>query len=251
MYGKDIDAVIKAVLNDSTNMLRHTAIEYIDTPFNTSDRVAEALSMYYTYNRDMPFRCRKIMDTLSIVERIKLAYFVKRAVYGRLDRGGVDSERKADVEQGNYKYIAWNDRIFIQVLATLPRGKKFIDIGCGIGMKPFLAWLVYGHEAAGVELNSHTYELGVYALDKFDINLIHDDAFDVSYEDYDILYMYRPIMMGENLLDLYKHVYDTMKDGAVLVEADGSGVRFNEMLPHASVRYWDNDSTTIITKGGD
>ncbi len=240
---------------ESYELMKGSALDYVSRRVTEISHVAEMLSLYHKYNDGFPKWARTVMDSLSLRERAILAEFVGRTVYGRLaGYRQVNSETKGEAEVGNYKYIAYSNRLFISMLDKLPRSKKFIDVGCGIGMKPFIAWLVYGHATYGVELNPHTYEMGRYFLDGFlgdgqeyhnpkdreraYITLMHNDAFDMTYENYDIVYMYRPIQ-GDRLCDLYEHVYSTMAGGAVLIEADAFGYQefFRASLPGSRVKY--------------
>lgn len=237
-------------------------------PTDTS-KLGSMLSQDYTWNTAFPQYVRSKMDSLVHGDRVRLAMFVKHAVFGRLaSTRTVDSEVKAQCEADNYQYMAYSDWSFLDMLSRLPRkkGMKFIDIGSGIGVKPFLAWLYSGYEAHGIELNSHTYELSRYFLDDFllenyvhdydadeyngSMNMTHGDAFDYTYEQYDVIYMYRPIANSIKLDLLYKHVYSTMRDDAVMVEAVGDyGV--SESLPGARMEIPSHDHDYVfIYKGG-
>ena len=191
-------------------------------------------------------------------EAVALALF---SVYGDMLDQAHCSEVKSEDEKHYYDYVPYDRERFYDMLHEWSdhvdmggeyRTKRFIDVGCGIGDKVFLAWLVKGWEAHGVELNDHTYQLGKYALHNYirdqHINLIHHDAFDLSYEDYDIVYMYCPIKSSTLLGELYQHVYETMREGAIMVEVGNSSSLVGDYLPSAKTCDVRNISTTVVRR---
>lgn len=97
--------------------------------------------------------------------------------------------------------------------------QHFVDIGCGIGDK-----LMLMHEVikgipnlTGIEYNLSTARKAREVL-KDKAKIIRKDAFKLTYEGYDLLYMYCPIMNVNKMADLYTHIASTMHVGAWLVE---------------------------------
>lgn len=143
------------------------------------------------------------------------------AIYGNMLGSHIYSETKSEDERGHFNYVSFGRERFAKMIFELNQhGARFIDVGCGIGDKPFIYWLATGYPASGVEMNDHTYELGKYATHLYSeqVTLIHDNAFNISYENYGIVYMYLPIGSHDKMLDLYRHVHSTMIRGAKLIE---------------------------------
>jgi SAM-dependent methyltransferase len=95
--------------------------------------------------------------------------------------------------------------------------RRFLDVGCGTGTKSMLAaqmnWYADGldfvpeYVAAARELMNTQVESKVYEADamKFD-----------RYGDYDVCYMYRPLVSDESMAALVSVVCDQIRDGSIL-----------------------------------
>ena len=84
------------------------------------------------------------------------------------------------------------DRIFKD--SSFSESDTFIDVGCGKGR--ILAYMVYkGYPCSvtGVELNNDVAEFANKWAQKYDnVNIISGSAFDLDYNDYNVLFMGRP-----------------------------------------------------------
>lgn len=176
----------------------------------TSGRVMDVVSWIHNYRRKL--------GEDAICDAVGIAL---NAVYGGMLRYHFQSEEKSEDERGHFHYVPFTRATFAKLMLKLGPHTDFMDVGCGIGDKPFIYWLVTGCTAHGVEMNDHTYELGKYATHLYRkyVKLIHHDAFDITYEDYGVVYMYLPIGGREKMADLYRHVYSTMHRGSILIEA--------------------------------
>jgi hypothetical protein len=136
------------------------------------------------------------------------------------------------VQETHYPYIPLDYGMFFRLLGCLEKVGKFIDVGCGIGDKVLTANLVFGAEAEGIEYTPQTYYIGKYYLDKLgkypvthwdskppETKLIFGDAFDHDFKKYDTIYLYHPICDEQLMHKLYLHIFKTMKNGAVMIEA--------------------------------
>jgi hypothetical protein len=156
-------------------------------------------------------------------------------------------EEKSEVEKGNYKYIPFNYETFVEMILVLQKKfhkKSFIDIGCGIGDKVILAEIFGDFEkVTGIELNETTYHVAKYFcligqlpfqnfddyFKKFHLEkgkltaktereILHENAFDHNFSEYDFIYMYSPIQDGKLLRKLYEKVLLEMPIGGIILE---------------------------------
>ena len=91
------------------------------------------------------------------------------------------------------------------------RGKKFLEVGCGIGTKVLLAQVFFdGH---GIEFDRTIEKASVLGVK----NLTQADclAYD-KYGEYDFLYFFRPIRAAEKQIEFEHRIHDQMKSGAVI-----------------------------------
>ena len=206
-------------------------------------------------------RFKEFLDSLEIEARLHLLNhlgdFLIIMAYGRntqffadLDKNnGKDKKQK---DERHYPYIAYNTDKFIQdvLLSTYEkfgRRKSFVDVGCGIGDKVFLAWLSgIFDECIGIEYEGFTssiamgiaqeglskfrphlsIENGHICSEKFrkseeipiDFGIINADAFDISYRNFDTIYLYHPIADEDLMEKLYEHIFNTMHSKAILLE---------------------------------
>ena len=166
-------------------------------------------------------------------------------------------------QKQQYPYIPYDLTSFIKGLRSVPsflKGSSFIDVGCGIGDKVFIASLLSKDmECAGIEYDTSTHAI---ANSKSFINKYHDficgDAFKHDFSKYDRIYTYQPIGNQEVLLDLYKHIADTMPCNGMWFEANSyvwnefvkDDGRFKVLSRHTGYGYPDKDtpSPKIVRK---
>lgn len=159
-----------------------------------------------------------------------------------------NKNRKRNRHEGSYEYVPFDVRTFVGILNQIKEdykkrnGKrfesvfpKFIDAGCGLGVKLLLA-AAMGFETTGVEIDC---ELIKRAKDIFDLDqdqecwfysprqvpeIIHQDILDHDYSIYDVVYFYCPFVTRAKEEEFEKRVHSQMKSGAYLMPF-GIGVK--------------------------
>jgi len=92
-------------------------------------------------------------------------------------------------------------------------GYKLMDIGCGLGNILRLSNYI-GYKSWGVEINDK--------LSKYHdgLNVIYGDVLNIDLKfikDFDILFLYRPIMGNDKSDQLFKLIYDNCKDSVKII----------------------------------
>ena len=92
-------------------------------------------------------------------------------------------------------------------------GRRFIDVGCGIGIKlSFMHHL--GWDVTGIDHHQPYLEAAQELIPE--ATLIHADLREVQSYDYDLVYMYHPAIKDDLELELEHHVVERMKSGNIL-----------------------------------
>ena len=112
---------------------------------------------------------------------------------------------------------------------------KFIDIGCGVGEKLYLASL-FGMQSFGLELRKELIDEGEQLLKSMGHRcthwsqtpnvaecFIHADGLTYDYKDFDILYFYCPLVDSNLQIKLEDQIAKTAKIGAIVIPASASG----------------------------
>lgn len=112
---------------------------------------------------------------------------------------------------------------------------KFIDVGCGVGEKIYLAKL-FGMDCYGLELREELIAEGKKLLlemgfgcgnwcekPNVDDRFIHANALTYNYKDFDILYFYCPLVDSKLQEKLEARIAKTAKVGAVVIPANAHG----------------------------
>lgn len=186
---------------------------------------------------DRKHKVSLVNDLLAMIKRYpdttsKLIHVAMEIIYPPTIIGGVGTETKEENEKGNYEYVPYSHGYFAKAMVhwshKICSKVNFIDVGCGIGDKVVLAnWFVSRIETVtGVELNLHTHNLGKFFIgdlwtnDTFPVpfNLIHANAFDVDFQPYNLIYLFRPIADHEKMQNLYLHIIDTMPVRGIMIE---------------------------------
>lgn len=153
------------------------------------------------------------------------------------------AEIKSDEESkmGAFAYIPHNEYEFVKSFPIMfPHGKRFIDVGSGIGDKVALAKLFGRFDTvSGIELNTYSYSISVYMLTDYfggyhvlgdgrklgrfshkghDMFLFNRNALSFDFGEYDSVYMYMPINNDEGLTGLHLQAVNTMPVGGRLWE---------------------------------
>lgn len=95
----------------------------------------------------------------------------------------------------------------------LTTGRRFLDIGCGIGSKLALMSAL-GWETHGIDRHLPYVEAARELVPEAKVE--HADAFDVGAFDADLVYMYRPAVSDELEDRLEQHVLERVVPGAVM-----------------------------------
>lgn len=122
---------------------------------------------------------------------------------------------------------------FIGVLAEITReanGNKFLDVGCGPGVKMKTAQFLFGYSADGVEINQDMAFAAASLNSAEDTDVWNEDALtagtegprtadgavELDYSKYDVIWLYRPFRDQELESRLEQRIFAEMKDGAIL-----------------------------------
>jgi SAM-dependent methyltransferase len=136
-------------------------------------------------------------------------------------------------KEGEFEYIAFQPHEFLHQLKVAKDSLKasigpgwhwpigsFIDVGCGIGSKAYLAQR-YGFSAHGVEITSKYVKIARRLLGPHG-EVFEGDAREFNYEPYDVIYFYWPMMDHTKELQLEQRIFDTAKKGAIII---GNGIQ--------------------------
>jgi len=104
-------------------------------------------------------------------------------------------------------------------------GKKFIDIGCGIGDKVICAAILSNMVCYGIEYDFYPVGIGKHIINNLvpcDLQpkaiLLHGDAFTHDFKEYDRIYTYRPLKEDSALYNFYKHIALCLQVGTMWLE---------------------------------
>lgn len=136
-------------------------------------------------------------------------------------------------KDGSYIMIPLNPLHFVEMLTKASDmlgdhwGKKFVDVGAGAGFKVRIAQEMFGYDATGIEYDKKYVDFAIKYLgfgkpnhwNSERMRLIHKNAFDVNYKEFDVIYFYRPLGPEELQTKLEKHIIATMRDDALVIGA--------------------------------
>lgn len=113
---------------------------------------------------------------------------------------------------------------------------KFLDVGCGVGQKVFLAGDLFGFDSYGLELRAPLVKAGRKLLkstspflvwdsdsyqyqsdEKQEKRIIQGNALTFDYSNFDVIYFYCPIAQHELEEKLEKQIAETAKKGAIVI----------------------------------
>lgn len=120
---------------------------------------------------------------------------------------------------------------------------KFIDVGCGIGSKVFLA-AVCGYQATGIEITKKYVDIARrlftptpsqwnYAMYRGEI--IRGNALTHDYSPYDVIYFYWPLQDIKLQIALEKQIIKTAKPGAIILANGKQGGMSGERNEHPPI----------------
>jgi SAM-dependent methyltransferase len=119
-------------------------------------------------------------------------------------------------------YLPYQLGDFVGVMSEVTReatGNKFLDVGCGPGVKMAAATTLFGYESDGVEINMDMAIDAGRLTAATDSQIWVDDALampDGFYGDYDVLWLYRPFRDPLLETKLEDRIRNEMKPGAIL-----------------------------------
>jgi len=140
-----------------------------------------------------------------------------------------DEEAK---EYGCFQYVSHNQKKFfiniykaMRVLDCLGSSEqaRFLDVGCGIGTKTFLASTLFA-QADGVEFDKNYFSIAkkIHVSSSIDytknIKFFENDAlkFD-SYGEYDVIHLYRPFHDSDRQSELEEKIITDAKENALII----------------------------------
>lgn len=103
-------------------------------------------------------------------------------------------------------------------IANLP-GRRFMDVGCGIGTKLLFA-ATLGFNVRGIELRHDCAEVARRLVGQDCVTVAN--AFDVDSFDADVVYSHRCCVYSEEQLSLERHIAANMPTGSLLILPHGA-----------------------------
>ncbi|MEM0060916.1 MAG: methyltransferase domain-containing protein [Fervidicoccaceae archaeon] len=107
------------------------------------------------------------------------------------------------------------------LLARASEGSKFADIGCGDGRASIIASKYFGSKSACIEVREElcmlSYANAVYNGVADKLTIACQDAREIEYNDYDILYIY---MFPSFLEEISKKLDEELREGARVLTLD-------------------------------
>lgn len=133
--------------------------------------------------------------------------------------GAGDRIHHADIP-ADMSFYLWLMRGAVRLSAALGRGRTFIDVGCGVGLKVLQAALMV-HAADGLEYREDAAEIARRVVDHASSKrsrIFTADALNFDgYGDYDIVYCYKPLSDPDLMRELELRILAQVRPGTVLV----------------------------------
>jgi SAM-dependent methyltransferase len=151
----------------------------------------------------------------------------------------LESQRGAVRHRDRHGYVPYPPKDFLVKMCAASRlhqairGKRasrFLDVGCGVGTKVFLAAHLFTH-AVGLEIDPRLLRIA-RTLDETSLrnsSFIRGDA--LAYDDYaryDVLFLYRPFRDDDRQAALERRIAEQTRAGTIIV---ASVCRFGELPP--------------------
>jgi SAM-dependent methyltransferase len=146
-----------------------------------------------------------------------------------------------EVQAAHHAYIAYDPEIFLRRLdecGCLEKRGRFLDVGCGIGEKVFLAYALGGFtHCDGLEYDARTAAVAQFLFKQlgdpevYPLQVIQGDALSFDhYGDYDVIYMFRPLRERARMRQLVTRIVEQLRPQAILIDVfrDGFAVRKND-----------------------
>jgi hypothetical protein len=144
------------------------------------------------------------------------------------------------IQMDHHFYIAYDPDRFMRYLHYLGVADicgALLDIGSGIGEKPFIAYAC-GHfdRCDGLEYDPKTFAVSQFLLEqiqtdhRYPIQYQMGDALRFpSYQDYDVIYMYRPMRDRNMMRELFRKIGMEMKIGSLCMDIFQKNLAFRRV----------------------
>lgn len=160
----------------------------------------------------------RLLDTLELIPSLV------NCIYGTQPYSFGDVDEPKTKESGRFRYIPFGVSRFIKVLKEIPgfvKGKKFVDIGSGVGDKALVASLLMPNtECHGIEYSEFTHKVACTLVPRItSVKFTNIDALKYqNFGDFDRIYTYCPARDDRFLRKLYRHVLKQLKPGTIWIE---------------------------------
>lgn len=136
-----------------------------------------------------------------------------------------ERERDKNIKRkDHFYYIPKYPETFLQCLIKINKiygnRKSFMDVGCGIGDKVLLShYTNFFSKCYGIEYSDYTYNIAKEKIEPItgQDTIFKGDAFEHDFSPYDTIYLYCPIRERKPMKELLLHVYNTMKEDAIIL----------------------------------
>jgi hypothetical protein len=144
------------------------------------------------------------------------------------------------IQADHHFYIAYSPDLFMGYLdyygvADCPGA--FLDVGSGIGEKPFIAYACGRFERCdGLEYDARTLAVGHFLLSQLQTDYRYPITYELAdalqferYGDYDVIYMYRPMRDKAMMRQLFLCIGEQMKIGATCMDVIEKDLAFRRI----------------------
>jgi hypothetical protein len=146
------------------------------------------------------------------------------------------------VQLSHHFYIAYHpDRFmnYLNYLGVADMGGAFLDVGSGIGEKPFIAYACGRFDRCdGLEYDSRTSAVAQFLLDQIQTDYRYPIRYEVGdalcfpkYENYEVIYMYRPMRDLAMMRRLFQKIGGEMKIGSICLDIFEKDLAFRRDAP--------------------
>lgn len=134
-----------------------------------------------------------------------------------------------EIQASHHQYIAYDPEAFLERMSAygcLDLPGRFLDVGCGIGEKLFLAFALGAFtQCDGIEYDARTAAVADFLFDRiaprkrYPVQIVRGDSLDFDrYGDYDVIYMFRPMWQSESMNRLVRRIAAQLKPGAIMFD---------------------------------
>lgn len=149
-----------------------------------------------------------------------LIYSFINTINNSLDILVKDKKKFRYEDEGRYAYVPSQPNVYIEKfkaiedLISKKKDIKFLEVGSGIGLVALTFNSIFNNSTIlGLEINDELITKSLIPTLKCDCLLFE------NYKDYDVIYMWRPLL-NEKQIELENKIISEMKLGAILVTYD-------------------------------